>query len=136
MSLDPPSIPQFSVIRIPVKLQGFTELKRFVVISHVCGHAFCLKTTSQTEAFKNSPNSVVIYEDGDCPLFQKKTVIDPRNQFPIPHSQLVENERDGEYENHGVMPPDFRERLVQAVQNSRVMESNKKKRLLSELGVK
>lgn len=110
--------------------------KRFVVISHASAHAFCLKTTSQTSAFDADPSElqgVVVYEADECPLFNKRTIIDPRNQFPIAHSALILHEKAGDLEQHGVLPEDFKKRLIEAITKSRVIEHNRKKRLLSQL---
>jgi hypothetical protein len=136
LAFNPSAIPLFSVIRVPYVFDGANVLKRFVVISHANAHAFCLKTTSQTETFDADPSQlqgVVVYETGECPLFQKRTIIDPRNQFPIAHSALVVHESNGNFENPGVLPADFKARLIEAITKSRVIERNRKKRLLSQL---
>lgn len=136
MAFNPNEIPLFSVIRVPYVFEGANVRKRFVVISHAYNHAFCLKTTSQTETFDADPSQlqgVVVYEAGECPLFEKRTIIDPRNQFPIAHSVLILHEGVGDFETHGVLPSDFKARLIEAITKSRVIERNKKKRLLSQL---
>jgi hypothetical protein len=135
----PEEIPIFSVIRIPVELLGQIVRKRFVVISHIANHAYALKTTSRTEAFGQDPQllrEVVVYEPGECPLFSKRTIIDPRNQFPISHGLLIQHQRKGSYEHFGVLSDDFKEKLIRAVQTSRVIEQNRKQRLLAQLDVK
>ena len=136
MAFKPEQIPLFSVIRVPYVFESANVRKRFVVISHANGHAFCLKTTSQTATFDADPSQlqgVVVYEAGDCPVFQKRTIIDPRNQFPIAHSVLILHERAGDFEHHGVLPGDFKARLIEAITKSRVIEHNRKKRLLLQL---
>jgi len=136
LPFDPQTIPQFSVIRIPVQLVGYTERKRFVVISHIPEHVYALKTTSQMETFDRDPQQlkgVVVYEAAECPIFAKRTVVDPRNQFPIPYSDLIQHNQDGCYEHLGVLPLDFKQRLISAVMASRVIELNRKKRLLLQL---
>ena len=139
MPFKPEEIPIFSVIRIPVELLGQIVRKRFVVISHIANHAYALKTTSRTEAFGQDPQllrEVVVYEPGECPLFSKRTIIDPRNQFPISHGLLIQHQRKGSYEHFGVLSDDFKEKLIRAVQTSRVIEQNRKQRLLAQLDVK
>lgn len=74
-----------------------------------------------------------MYEADECKLFSKRTIIDPRNQFPIAHNTLVQHEQTGNFENQGTMPDDFKQKLIEAVKNSRVIEPNKKKRLLGQL---
>src|SRR5689334_21582105 len=109
-SFKPEEIPVFSVIRIPVVLHGQTVLKRFAVISHITTHAYALKTTSKTETFDQNPErlkEVVVYEAGECPLFSKRTIIDPRNQLPISYRALIQHNRIGLYEFFGVLPGDF-----------------------------
>jgi len=136
LPFDPQTIPQFSVIRIPVQLTEYTERKRFVVISHIPGHVYALKTTSQTETFDLDPQQlkgVVVYEAAECPIFEKRTVIDPRNQFPIPYPDLIQHNQDGCYEHLGILPSDFKQRLISAVAASRLIEPNRKKRILSQL---
>jgi hypothetical protein len=132
----PEEIPIFSVIRIPVVLLGQTVLKRFAVISHIAKHAYALKTTSRTETFDQNPErlqEVVIYEAGECPLFSKRTIIDPRNQFPISYGALIQHNRKGLYEHFGVLPAGFKQKLVSVIQVSKVIEPNRKQRLLAQL---
>jgi hypothetical protein len=132
----PEEIPIFSVIRIPVELLGQIVRKRFVVISHIARYAYALKTTSRTETFDQNPQrltEVVVYETGECPLFNKRTVIDPRNQFPISHGILMRHHRKGSYEHFGVLPASFKQKLIQAIQASKVIEPNRKQRLLAQL---
>jgi hypothetical protein len=132
----PEEIPIFSVIRIPVELLGQIVRKRFVIISHVAKHAYALKATSRTEAFGQDPGrlkEVVVYEPGECPLFSKRTIIDPRNQFPISHGALIQHHRKSSYEHFGVLPADFKQKLIHAIEISRVIEPNRKQRLLTQL---
>jgi hypothetical protein len=136
LAFKPEEIPLFSVIRVPVFLQGANVRKRFVVISHFNAHAYCLKTTSQTESFDADPTKlqgVVIYGVGDCQVFTKRTIIDPRNQFPIAHSTLILHERAGDFEQYGMLPGDFKARLIDAINRSREIEPIRKKRLLGQL---
>ena len=132
----PEEIPLFSVIRIPVVLHGQSVLKRFAIISHLARHAYALKTTSRTETFDQNPErlrEVVIYEANECSLFTKRTIIDPRNQFPISYGALIQYQRKGLYEHFGVLPHSFRQKLIQVVQISKVIEPNRKQRLLAQL---
>jgi len=117
-------------------LNGKLMLKRFAVISHIAKHAYALKTTSRTESFDQNPEwfkAVVVYEPGECPLFTKRTIIDPRNQFPIPYVALIHHHRKGMYEHFGVLPPEFKQRLVRVIETSRVIEPNRRQRLLMQL---
>src|SRR5690348_14149947 len=132
----PEEIPIFSVIRIPVVLRGHSILKRFAVVSHLAMHAYALKTTSRTETFDQNPKrlkEVVVYEAGECTLFSKRTIIDPRNQFPISYRALIQHHRKGLYEFFGVLPADFKQKLFSVIQLSSVIEPNRKKRLLAQL---
>jgi hypothetical protein len=131
----PEEIPIFSVIRIPVVLLGQTVLKRFALISHIAKHAYALKTTSRTETFDQNPERLreVVYQADECPLFSKRTIIDPRNQFPISYWALIQHHRKGLYEHFGVLPADFKHKLVSAIQVSKVIEANRKHRLLAQL---
>ena len=132
----PEEIPVFSVIRIPVVLLGQAVFKRFAVISHVAKHAYALKTTSRTESFDQNPErlkEVVVYEAGECPLFTKRTLIDPRNQFPISYGTLIQHHRKGSFEHFGILPADFRQRLVNVIKASKVIEPNRRQRLLAQL---
>jgi hypothetical protein len=132
----PEEIPLFSVIRIPVELLGQIVRKRFVVISHIARYAYTLKTTSRTETYSEDPQrlkEVVVYEPGECALFNKRTIIDPRNQFPISHGVLIRHHRKGSYEHFGVLPLEFKQKLIDVVQASKVIEPNRKQRLLAQL---
>src|SRR5229473_6985219 len=119
----PEEIPVFSVIRIPVVLLGRAVFKRFALISHIAKHAYALKTTSRTETFDQTPErlqGVVVYEAGECSLFNKRTIIDPRNQFPISYGALIQHHRKGLYEHFGVLPAEFKQRLVGVIRTSKV----------------
>ena len=132
----PEEIPPFSVIKIPVILEGREENKYFVVVSHIGGYAYCLKTTSKTETFDANPDQlrgVVAYDKHECAIIEKRTIIDPRNQFPIPHALLIEHQHNGNHEHRGILPEDFKDKLIAAARNSKVIEPSKKKRLLSQL---
>ena len=117
-------------------LHGQAILKRFAVISHIAKHAYALKTTSRTEIFDQNLEwlkGVVVYEAGECPLFTKRTIIDPRNQFPIPYGALIQHHRKGMYEHFGVLPANFKQRLVGVIRTSKVIEPNRRQRLLMQL---
>ena len=136
MPFKPQEIPIFSVIRIPVLLLGQVVRKRFVVISHIEKHAYALKTTSRTETFDQNLERLketVVYEPGECSLFNKRTIIDPRNQFPISYSVLTQHHRKGLYEHFGILPPTFKQKLIAVVMASKVIEPNRKQRLLTQL---
>jgi hypothetical protein len=60
-------------------------------------------------------------------------VIDPRNQFPIAYQDLIQHDSDGVYEHLGVLPPNFKQKLISAVKASKVIETNRKKRILLQL---
>jgi hypothetical protein len=119
-----------------VVLHGQNVLKRFAIISHFARHAYALKTTSRTETFEQNQErlrEVVVYEAGECSLFSKRTIIDPRNQFPISYGALVQHHRKGLYEHFGVLPADFRQKLIKVIKISKVIEPNRKQRLLAQL---
>ena len=91
----------FSVIRLPYAFGHEKPIpKLFVVIGHVAEIAFCLKTTSQTEAYDNNParkQGCVCYEGGLIGCFPLKTYVETDNQFPIEHREIIKYQRAGTF---------------------------------------
>jgi len=102
--------------------------------------AFCIKATSKTTAYANNPKrlaGVVFYRAGVISFFEKDTVIEPDNQFPIPHYDLIRQHSNasGDVRLLGALPSDFPAALAKAVRDSVTMPPSKKKRLLLILGL-
>lgn len=132
MPFKPQNIPKFTVIKLPYTFEGVTRRKRFVVIGHHEEHLIAIKPTSKMERCDADPRiaaGAVIYEKGTTACFDQRTAIEPDNQIPIPYSELTKHDKDGLLENLGVLPTDFRERLLKAIENSVTMEKRKKERL-------
>lgn len=132
MPFKPQDISKFSVIKLPYTFEGVTKLKRFVVIGHLSGYLIAIKPTSKMERYDADARvaaGAVIYEKGDTTCFDQRTAIEPDNQIPISHSSLAAHDRNGSLEILGVLPSDFREKLLQAIDKSITMEKNKKERI-------
>jgi hypothetical protein len=128
-------LPPFTVILVPYTFENATLRNIFVVLCHEGGHAFCIKTTTNSTFYKNSPGRLagcVPYKKGEL-FFREDTIIQPDNQFPISHEALIEAERLKALEILGIMPEDFREKLIKAVNSSPVMDSRKKERVLKTI---
>jgi hypothetical protein len=98
--------------------------------------AVCLKATSQVGGYKNNPakmSGAIFYCAGEVSFFEKDTVIEPENQFPLMHSNLMTQHATGHLEILGVMPKDFLERLRHAIDASHTMSKNQKRRLVDLL---
>ena len=135
-SFDPSTILEFSVIKCPVTLEGIVQEKRFVIISHKEGHAICLKASSKVARYLADSellNGVVFYKAAEVSSFEKDTVIQPDNQFPIAHSDLLRHHQSRQLTILGEMPPDFREKLLAATDQSSTMSERTKGRLRSAL---
>ena len=136
MPFDPRSIPPYTVIRVPVVLNGVLERKRFVVISHFNSSALVIKPTSGVQRFQSNKNlaaGVVMYDAGEVAVFELPTVVDPGNQFAILHKQLIDYHTNGELEILGTLPPEFEADLRDAIDDSIELSLVKKKRLKSQL---
>jgi hypothetical protein len=109
-----------------------------VCLDHVGGHAFCLKATSQLEAYENRPDrlkGVIFVRAGTVACFNRDTIIQPDNQFAIPHPTLATQEASGEFEILGAMHDGFREDLAKAVRASITMSPREQQRILGILGM-
>lgn len=129
-------LPPFTVVLCPYTFENATVRKIFIVLSHANGFAFCIKTTTNLDFYRNSPGVLagcVWYRKGELPFFKEDTVIQPDNQFPIRHGALIEAERQKALEILGIMPADFKEKLIKAVNSSLRMDARKKERLLKIL---
>ncbi len=136
MPFDPSSIPPYSVIRVPVVFDGNRVFKRFVILSHVNGHAYVIKPTHHVEQFtcnQKWADGVVMYKAGELQVFEQATAVDPSNQFVIPHKELVDDYEKGEFEMLGTLPPEFEADLRDAIEDSVKLSPDRKKRLLAQL---
>jgi len=142
---DPAQIPRFSVIRCNYHFDGDPKPligRRFVCLEHrnleKRAFAICLKATSQIEAYINNPRrmaGVVFYRAGAVPFFEKDTIIQPDNQFPIPHYDLIRQHASGDAKILGVLPGDFPSNLASAVRASVTITPREQRRILEILGL-
>ena len=137
VEFDPERLPRYTVILQPYKFQsGYAEPKRFVVLGHVEGHAFCVKATSQVEVYVQSKERMagcVFYAAGELPFFEAPTAIQPDNQFAIPHESILRALDHGAFRVIGQMPADFHDKFIHAVKNSVTISPRESKRLLDFL---
>jgi hypothetical protein len=133
------SIPQFSVICVPYQFEGdaYPESKLFVILGHMNNCAVCIKATSQTTRYENSPQLMmgcVYYHAKEVPCFPKNTAIQPDNQIPILHSYI-----ELCYANGGVsiskLPSDFPHRLSKAIEGSYTLNGRERSRLKNLLNL-
>jgi hypothetical protein len=138
--LDPSGIVPCSVFRCNYQFDGDPYAlpnRRFVCLGHKdlenkSPFAICLKATSQLDAYKNNPRRLagsVLYKAGVVPIFEKDTIIQPDNQFPIPHSNLLRQYAAGDFAVLGVLPANFIPALLDAIEQSFTMSANQKRRL-------
>lgn len=102
--------------------------KYVVVIGHGDRHAICLKATSKTAIYRNNPDKMagcVYLKAAEVAFFREDTVIQPDNQFPVPHSSLEDESRI-----LGSLPEDFQGRLIRAVESSSTIPTSRKRSLL------
>ncbi|MGA2601109.1 MAG: hypothetical protein ABSH09_29430, partial [Bryobacteraceae bacterium] len=130
---DPHSIPTLSVIRLPYLFDGAERAvkKRFVVLAHIDGHAICIKATSKTTIYETNCDMMagcVYYRAGELDCFPESTAIQPDNQIPIRHYLITSAESRGELEVWQ-LPHDFREKLIDAIENSITLNRRQKERL-------
>jgi hypothetical protein len=136
VSFDPAALPPFTVILIPYTFENVTVKKIFIIVCHENGFAFCIKTTSNSEYYKNSPALMagcVFYKAKEHSCFHEDTYIQPDNQFGIAHSQIADAEKTSALTILGTMPADFKEKLTKAVTSSITMNSRKKARILKAM---
>jgi len=108
----------------------------FVVIAHVGGYAYCIKVTSNPEFYANSPELIagcVVYKKGELKFFSEDTIIQPENQIPIPHNDIVLAEKNGSFKVLGQMPGDFREKLKGAINASIRLDARTRARILGAI---
>jgi len=127
----PRSLPPFTVVRIPFLFEGSPKPvpKLFIILGHLNNSAFCLKPTSQTGFYDNNPDrrgGCVCYEALEVDFFSKRTIIDPDNQFEIPHLRLADLQEKGALEVVGKMPEDFGQRLKAVIANSETLDEKRK----------
>lgn len=123
---------------MPYQFQGKQdpEAKLFVCICHEAAHAICMKATSQVVIYENNKEAMagaVYYRAGELSFFPQNTVIQPDNQFPIPHTHLNTCHNSGTFAVLGRMPDDFRQRLIDAVKASVTMTSVRKQHILERI---
>ena len=107
-----------------------------MVVAHKNGYVICLKATSKVERYfydKKLLDGVLSYKAGDCACFERDTVIQPDNQFPISYKDLVYQEKYGKLKVLGHLPANAKEKLIEAVNSSYTMDSRKQERLLGIL---
>jgi hypothetical protein len=143
-SFDPLKLARYTVIRAHYEFQNERpKSKLFIVLRHIVDRAgnfcWCIKPTSQTtryEASNDLMKGTVIYEGGILSFFPEKTVIDPGgNLMKILHSHLQKEAAKNRYKIEGIMPTDFHDKLISAIENSILLEPKKMKELLAYLGV-
>jgi hypothetical protein len=134
---DPSSIPEFSIIRIPYQFGADPPLsKLFVVLGHKTdgfgtSYAVCIKTTSNVDLYSDQRKrkGCVCYKAGELECFPAElTFVEPDNQFPISHVDIIAANRNGKFENH-LLPDDFQERLCVAIKSSITLSVRQKQRL-------
>jgi hypothetical protein len=137
MISDANELQPFEVIRLPYTYLGEqAERKRFVFICNEADHAICLKTTSNTLLYKNDPAlmaGVVFYAEGTSDLFERDTAVQPDNPHPIAHQDILNSIKRQTFEQLGVLPADFRDRLIAAIGVSKTMKPERKRNLLKRL---
>lgn len=134
---DPSTIRPFSVIRVPYQFEDKEPVsKLFVVLGHRTdgfgiSYAVCIKTTSHKELYldERKRKGCVRYQGGDLDCFPAEiTFVEPDNQFPIAHTDIMSAERKGKFENHA-LPQDFESRLCEAIRCSITLSTRQKQRL-------
>lgn len=129
---DPASIPKFSVIRIPYRFEGVKSEKLFVVICHRGINAICIKATSKVEVYKNNPvmmKGCVHYQAGVLDCFPLETIVQPDNQIPIPHADILRCSMNGTLEVHPPLP-NFEVEFRRAINASDTLDDRRRERLL------
>jgi hypothetical protein len=129
---DPATLPAFTVFLQPYRFENVTIRKIFILICHENKHAFCIKTTSNSEFYKNSLELMagcVCYKAGEHQCFGEDTYVQPDNQFAIPYVEIGLAEANGGFKIIGIMPNDFKEKLIKAVTASATMNARKKARI-------
>jgi hypothetical protein len=100
------------------------------------GFAICLKATSQTAIYENNNEmmaGVVYYKANELSFFNSNTAIQPDNLHPISHSDIVSCYEKGIFDILGNMPDDFSDRLINAINASITISSERKQNILKRL---
>jgi len=74
------------------------------------------------------------YPAGSTPCFPEETIVQPDNQVPIPHPDIIAQSGRGTFKHEAMMPADFQERLKRAIGASMTMTPRQQKRLSEMLG--
>ncbi len=127
----PGSLSPFTVIRVPHSFDnGLTyQEKFFVVLGHGGNVALCIKATSRTKFYDNNPEKMcgcVCYQAGEVEFFSKRTIIEPDNQFEIPHQRLIDYQKRGALKVAGSLPADFAGRLKAAMLKSQTLDGRRR----------
>jgi hypothetical protein len=127
-------LPPCTVVRFPFDFKDGRglELKMFLVVGHRNGCAILIKTTSRTEHYKSRPEllaGVVVCTANQYAAFKYETVIDPENDFAVPHSQLQRFYNAYTINILGSIP-ELRDLLIAAITNNRQIEPARKNGLL------
>jgi hypothetical protein len=130
------------VLRVPYQYQGQPLLsKLFIVLCNEtlngARYALCLKATSQATLYENSKELMagcVYYKAGELGFFGSNTVIAPDNPHPIPHGHLVQCHANNSLTILGVMPQEFHDKLLTAIQGSIRLTAERKQHWITRLG--
>jgi hypothetical protein len=101
-------------------------------LTHVAGHAICVKATSKIEVYINDPERMagcILYRAGELSFFTRDTVIEPDNYFAVRHRVL----RDPRCVL-GRLPESFHARLVEAIGRSIMLSRRQKAEMLRMIG--
>ena len=133
---DPSNISRFSVIRVPYQFQGeISKEKLFVVLGHRSRNAICIKATSKVDLYVNNPEMMagcVFFKAREISCFSLDTAVQPDNQIPIAHRDIIAAHRDGSLEIT-LLPDSFEERLRKAITDSTTLDDRLRARLLELL---
>jgi hypothetical protein len=126
---------------VPYQYEGQPLLsKLFVTLCHEnlggVEYALCLKATSQTTLYENSKlvmAGCVFYKGGEIEFFPSNTAIQPDNPHPISHAYLSQCHSSDSLSILGIMPADFRRKLINAIQASFRLTPERKQHWLSRI---
>jgi hypothetical protein len=138
---NPETLAQFTVLRVPYQYSGQPLLsKLFITLCNEtlngARYTLCFKATSQTTLYDNSKELMagcVYYKGGEIAFFGSNTVIAPDNPHPISHGHLVECYINNSLTILGVMPQDFRGKLLAAIQASITLTLERKQHWITRL---
>ncbi len=72
----------------------------------------------------------VFYKANQISQFPLDTAIQPDNQAAISYAEIVKRESRGEFENYGIMPSDFHDKLVKSILASTTIDAVQASRLI------